>query len=1000
MQAGSRQGIASTRFLPMAIMVLMLGACASAPKNQEPTLGSLEQQELVITPQPLPVVKQTDAKTTYEQLARTTSNPELKAKAMERLADIQLEQFQTQQSMVAEKKVEAEVKAETVKKVDAEKQAEIEANKKQQAAMKKEQAARARVPSREQATQSSAPVMASENLKQEGGAIALDDYEKVAQQYESLLKHYPNKKGNDHILYQLARAYDLSGNLEKSLAVLTRFAREYPDDKQIEEVQFRRGEILFSFKEYDKAAAAYATIMIDKDSPYYDRALYKLGWAQFKQGKLEPALVSYYQLLDLYLKEGKRNTGLSRSEEEVVKDTLRVISLAYSFQDGPESIKKFSAKYGQRSYEYRIYQRLAELYLSQERFGDAAQTYSTFVERYPNASEAPLFMVKVIDIYKNGGYAKALSQAKADFVTRYGTNKFYWSRHDKALYDEIAPYLKANLDDLARHYHALGQKTKKEGNYKVAIHWYRDYVNSFPGEPKTAEMNFLLAELLNEIRQYGEAAMEYEKTAYEYKAHAKSAEAGYAAILARQHLAGQLKESKDKEAARIAAVKTSLRFADTFPADARVPLVVRKAAEELLDMKKYGDASIVAQRITTATEKQFEKHKPAAWAIIATSEFEMGHLKLAEQATLQRLQTMAPDDKERQVFVERLAASIYKQGEQARDKGLLKEAAANFLRIGKLAPTASILATAEYDAAAALTQLQDWGSVIPVLQNFIKHYPDNKLTPGAVEKLAVAYEKNNDWASAAQTYEKIYQGETDVEKKRALLWQTAEFYQKAKREADALKIYKVFVTQFPQPLEQAVEARQRIADIFKAQGQAKSRRYWLSEIVKANDGKGATERTTYLAALAAMELAEPKYLAYKSVKLVQPLKANLKKKKTLLKEVIDAYTKAAAYGVEAITTASTYRLGDVYNDFSKGLFKSERPKGLSPEELEQYNILLEEQAYPFEEKAIEIHETNAGRAVAGVYDEWVRKSFSALEKLRPVRYAKSEKSESVAQAIN
>ena len=41
---------------------------------------------------------------------------------------------------------------------------------------------------------------------------------------------------------------------------------------------------------------------------------------------------------------------------------------------------------------------------------------------------------------------------------------------------------------------------------------------------------------------------------------------------------------------------------------------------------------------------------------------------------------------------------------------------------------------------------------------------------------------------------------------------------------------------------------------------------------------------------------------------------------------------------------------------------SERPKKLSKAELEQYNVLLEEQAFPFEEKAAELHEVNAHRA--------------------------------------
>jgi hypothetical protein len=78
---------------------------------------------------------------------------------------------------------------------------------------------------------------------------------------------------------------------------------------------------------------------------------------------------------------------------------------------------------------------------------------------------------------------------------------------------------------------------------------------------------------------------------------------------------------------------------------------------------------------------------------------------------------------------------------------------------------------------------------------------------------------------------------------------------------------------------------------------------------------------------------------------------------------------------------------------------SERPAGLSDEELEQYDILLEEQAYPFEEKSIDIHESNVGRIGEGMYDEWVRKSLEKLKALNPFRYAKAEKAEAYAGRI-
>ena len=119
----------------------------------------------------------------------------------------------------------------------------------------------------------------------------------------------------------------------------------------------------------------------------------------------------------------------------------------------------------------------------------------------------------------------------------------------------------------------------------------------------------------------------------------------------------------------------------------------------------------------------------------------------------------------------------------------------------------------------------------------------------------------------------------------------------------------------------------------------------------------------------------------------------------LIEEVLKAYASAADYGVAGVTTAATYQTAALYQDFGQALMNSQRPKKLSKAELEQYNVMLEEQAFPFEEKAIELHETNTRRAAAGVYDKAVKDSFSALAKLRPVRYGKAERSEGVIDAI-
>jgi hypothetical protein len=84
----------------------------------------------------------------------------------------------------------------------------------------------------------------------------------------------------------------------------------------------------------------------------------------------------------------------------------------------------------------------------------------------------------------------------------------------------------------------------------------------------------------------------------------------------------------------------------------------------------------------------------------------------------------------------------------------------------------------------------------------------------------------------------------------------------------------------------------------------------------------------------------------------------------------------------------------------KALLESERPANLQGEALAEYDLLLEEQAYPFEEQAIALHETNIERMNSGLYDEWIEQSLAQLAELVPARYAKQERSVAYVEAIH
>src|ERR1022692_962390 len=92
--------------------------------------------------------------------------------------------------------------------------------------------------------------------------------------YGALLKAYPKYERNDSVLYQLARAYELSAQPDKALASLDRLGAGFPQSPPLDQAQFRRGELLFTSKSYSAAQAAYESVVkMGPKSQYYNQSL-------------------------------------------------------------------------------------------------------------------------------------------------------------------------------------------------------------------------------------------------------------------------------------------------------------------------------------------------------------------------------------------------------------------------------------------------------------------------------------------------------------------------------------------------------------------------------------------------------------------------------------------------------------------------------------------------------------------------------------------------------
>ena len=823
--------------------------------------------------------------------------------------------------------------------------------------------------------------------------------------YESLLAKYPDFARNDAVMYQLSRAYEAEAQPEKSLAVLDRMVTQYPDSKWVTEAQFRRGELLFSASRYRDAEHAYAAVIAaGPASGYYDQGLYKHGWSLFKQGRGEDSVDSFLKVIDRVLvRDGKlrdRNS-LERPERELTDDTFHAIAITFYDLDGPQSLDGFLRQRGDPVYAHLLYESLGDLYIEKERYQDAALAFEAFAKRRPDDRFAPSLQMRTIEAYQKGGFASLVLEGKQAFVERYAFGSPFWATRTVEDAPEVAAQLKSNQKDLAQYYHAAAQKTKKPEDYLIAARWYRAMLDSFPKDAEAPATRYLLGEVLFESGRFADAAREYERTAYDYPPHAKSAAAGYAALVAYQKhedtISGESKALWHRQ-----AIESEIMFATSFPEHAESARVLTKADEELFALNESDRVIEVSQQILERKPPVEAKYQRTASTLLAHSLFDRGRFGEAETAYVRVQGYLPPNDPDRPAIEERIAASVYKQGEAKQKAGDANGAVEDFLRVAVLAPRAGITANAEYDAASILIQGKQWDRAATVLEGFRRKYPGNQLQPEVTRSLAVAYLETGRAGESAAEFERIAarpQETADV--RREALWQAATLYEKAGSQSSAARVYADYVKQFPSPLDPAQNARQKLADMAQAQNDVRGRSAWINEIITADKtaGSARTDRSKYLAAKATLETAGPQVAMFNSIKLVVPLDKSLKAKRAAMEKVLGTYGQALDYGVAEVTTAATYGMAELYRQLGADLMASERPKGLDADSREQYDVLLEEQAFPFEEKAIALHETNASRTGDGVYDEWVQRSFEVLAKLKPARYAKTEIGEQYVQSI-
>ncbi|MDH5727489.1 MAG: tetratricopeptide repeat protein [Gammaproteobacteria bacterium] len=832
------------------------------------------------------------------------------------------------------------------------------------------------------------------------------NYRNAIRLYENLLRTKPRDERNDKVLYQLARAYELSGELKKAILAMKRLIKFYPKSQYYLESHFRIAESHFVLSDFSQAVDYYnKVIRHGSDNIYFERALYKYGWSLYKLGKFEYTLEPMFMIIGRMKKDpnipGRIDVDrLSSADRELVNDAFRVIALSFSQLGGLKALNQYLNEHP-KSFEYSLYESLSAFYMKQDRVREAVAAFEYFIKRNPSHIYAAGLQYQVITMLDKAQFHRAAREARERYLINYGVGSEFWKKNNAFLRASYLEQLNQELAKVLSYYHHLANKRKKRTDYQAALQWYQQAIKMFPQDKQVGERYFLVGELFYEMGEYRRAVMAYRKSAFDSAAHDKQQEATYASLKTYEKLMSSKQTSKrqatdTKEYLLIAEV-----FATNFASDKRAAQVRVRLAELYYKNQDWLKAKQWAGQIANKQASYSAAQRYSAFLILAHISFDEQKYEQAIQAYNLALRQKVAEQQQQKSIRLKLAAAHFELAERNKAAGNHESALTQYRAVINTTQSRSIKSKAEYDIATVYVQQGNWLAAVKQFAAFRQAYPTNPLAQNLEQKLVTLYEKTGDKAALISEYERWATKEKDPDQQQQLYMKVVELYladlNKAAATQALLKILKL-----PKVKQSTrVEIKSQLAQLTLEMGQRKSSLQWKKSLLKsyARLGKSSTPQIDRLAAQASYDLAMVEVNRYSQVELKLPLKKALKLKKSRMKNSLDALAEVSKFGVAEFATAATYTAAQIYSELGRALLQSQRPKGLKANELEEYELLLEEQAYPFEEKAISLHESNIYRVKQDIYDQWVQRSYQALAKLNPGRYAKKEVAEAAYETV-
>lgn len=851
--------------------------------------------------------------------------------------------------------------------------------------------------------------------------LALDE-ERIALQglverYQQLLQDYPDDPNNELIRYQLARSYDLLGQQQACLEQIERLLQSYPDSEFASEVWFRKADIHYSRGEYGSALTAYQAVLQGKDAALNQHARYMLGWSYFKQQQFELADEQFLRVLEHNYSNILLNDQ-PQTMQSLREEVMRTLSVSLSYQQQGLSLQSLLRRVtytsGQRPVAMvaELYQALARFLADKALMDASLQTYRLFIADYPHSYIAAKFQLLLIEHYLADANAEQALAAQREYIQLFGPGSAFWQQASQDELLAVQPKLLQYLDYFARAQYAKAMRLQgnaRQQAFAATVPLWRQ-MQTIMTEPMLrnsrqvddyvlADINFLLAESLAGAGEQQAALALYTELGFggqNYTSNVFSAQdAAYKALL----LSAEMATQSDSLALKHWQLQSD--FVSQHNAHPAAQQVALQQLEQRYNEQDYHGVLQHSHIVTdwpVAALSQSNLVQEAQF-LYSQSQLALNQYAAAEQS-INALLAQTISNARRSLLTEQLASAIYQQAQQA--DTTVNAAQAHLQRLLTALPDSAYHEAAAFEQITQLRATANHQAVIPLLTAFIQRYPDSERGQTAKAQLLDSYEQAGLWAQAAAELTKLAASNPAPDSQREALYLAAQYYQRAGDDASALDTWRNYANRYPLPHALAQEARLQLVQLYQAAQDLYRQNYWRDKIAgfEQQYADQGNARTRQLAAEALLQLGRHESSLFSQLRLAHPLKSSLAKKRQHMSAAIKHYEASMQYGLAEILSEAQFQVAELYQQMAKALLQSDRPAGLDQMALEEYELLLQEQAYPFEEQAIAIYQQNTRLTQQQLWDQWIQKSFQQLAVLLPAKFDKTEAFTGVANEAN